>query len=254
MERIKRLGLYEKGILVLTIGMAVVFTVLYLSTLTREGFAYMDTILVPAYENGCTIYSGKIHGKQTHFIVYPDKTVEFQYDDKTYGPYTAREDPSAVSQSVEKREELIGVELLRGDEIFFRGGVLALGDLFWVYGENGSTDIFDITSATNHGTVIVSQDNGTDSMEPSASTILFLMSDPELVHKGDWSGLFGGLLLCIVTIVSLLFADELFRWNLSFQIQDADQAEPSDWEITKRYISWTALPIMAMVVFIVGLG
>ena len=62
------------------------------------------------------------------------------------------------------------------------------------------------------------------------------------------------LLLCIVTIVSLLFADELFRWNLSFQIQDADQAEPSDWEITKRYISWTALPIMAMVVFIVGLG
>ena len=52
----------------------------------------------------------------------------------------------------------------------------------------------------------------------------------------------------------LLFADELFRWNLSFSIRNADRAEPSEWEIQTRYISWTVLPIMALVVFVRGLG
>ena len=61
------------------------------------------------------------------------------------------------------------------------------------------------------------------------------------------------MLFCIVTAISILFADELFRWNLSFQIRDADRAEPSDWEIATRYIAWTVMPVMAMVIFIAGL-
>ena len=51
----------------------------------------------------------------------------------------------------------------------------------------------------------------------------------------------------------ILFADELFRWDLAFRIQDVDRAEPSDWEITSRYISWTVLAVIAMFVFIAGL-
>lgn len=254
MKRIKELELYQKGILVFTVGMAVVFTVLYLITLPWEGVAYMDTILVPAYENDCTIYSGKIQGTQASFTVYSDKTVVFQYGGKTYGPYTAKEDPSAVPQNADTGEALTGVELLRGDEIFFRGGVLAQGSLFWLFSEDGSTSMFDITSTTDIGTVTVSQENGTDSMEPSPSAILYLMSDPELVHKGNWLCLFGGLLLCIVTALSVLFVDEIFRWNLPFQIQNADQAEPSDWEMTRRRMAWTVMVIATMVLFIMGLG
>ena len=100
MKRIRNLELYQKSLLVFIIGMAAVFTVLYLITLTREGFAYMDTILVPAYENDYTLYSGRIQGTQACFTVYPDKTVDFQYGDKTYGPYTAREDSSAIPRDV----------------------------------------------------------------------------------------------------------------------------------------------------------
>ena len=47
--------------------------------------------------------------------------------------------------------------------------------------------------------------------------------------------------------------DELFRWNLSFSIRHPERAEPSDWEIAGRYISWTALAVMALAVFISGL-
>ena len=52
---------------------------------------------------------------------------------------------------------------------------------------------------------------------------------------------------------TILFADEIFRWNLRFVIQDADTAEPSDWAIVSRYISWTLLAVLATILFIVSL-
>ena len=91
MERIKSLGRYQKGVLLFMIAMVLIFTVLYPTTIAREGFAYKNAILIPNSENGSTVYSGKIQGKQAEFTVCEDKTVYFQYDDKTYGPYTRRE-------------------------------------------------------------------------------------------------------------------------------------------------------------------
>ncbi len=79
------------------------------------------------------------------------------------------------------------------------------------------------------------------------------MNDPELSHKGEWLAWFGAVLVFGLNALSILFADELFRWNLAFQIRNADHAEPSDWEIAGRYIGWTVLTIMALVLFIVGL-
>jgi len=52
---------------------------------------------------------------------------------------------------------------------------------------------------------------------------------------------------------SVLFADELFRFNLAFRIRDAGRAEPSEWEIAGRYISWAVLPVVALALFIEGL-
>jgi len=90
-------------------------------------------------------------------------------------------------------------------------------------------------------------------MKPSASTILKLMNNPELTHKGDWIAWFGAVIICVFNALSILFADELFRWHLAFLIRDVDRAEPSDWELAGRYISWAMLTIMALVLFIMGL-
>lgn len=51
----------------------------------------------------------------------------------------------------------------------------------------------------------------------------------------------------------MLFADELFRFQLIFSIRNVEDAEPSEWEMMGRYIAWTVIPIMALVVFIMGL-
>ena len=90
-------------------------------------------------------------------------------------------------------------------------------------------------------------------MKPSAETILELMDGPELTHKGDMQAWFGGVFICVINAISILFADELFRFNLAFQIRNADRAEPSEWEIAGRYISWTIIAGMALALFVMGL-
>jgi hypothetical protein len=62
-----------------------------------------------------------------------------------------------------------------------------------------------------------------------------------------------GVVLCLMTIIHIFFADELFRFKMSFSIHNVDTIEASDWAIMGRYFTWFALPIFALVVFIIGM-
>lgn len=254
MERMKNLNLYQKSILVLMLVMVLVFAVLYPMTISRVGYEYKDAILVPNQENGNTIYSGKLKGKQACFTVTEDKTVLFQHGDKSYGPYTAKEDPTAVPKDSEMAEYMTGVELREGDGILFRGGVRDMGDFYWLQNEDGTGDnMVVITYVDSSGIKRDENGNIVDPFEPSVSSILELMNGPELTHKGVGFAWFGALFICLVNAISMLFADEMFRWHLSFRVWNADNLEPSDWELAGRYFSWTVLSIMALVIFVVGL-
>ena len=124
-----------------------------------------------------------------------------------------------------------------------------------LYHEDGSIDLdLSITAITSSGVTLDENGNEVDPMELSARTILELTEGPELQHKGVWAAWFGGVFICAVTAFSILFADELFRWDLSFRVRDVEQAEPSDWEIASRYIGWTFCILMALLIFIKGLG
>lgn len=253
MEKIKSLNRYQKGVLIFMIVIVITFFVLYSMIISQVGFEYKDTIFVPSQENGSTVYSGKIKGQQARFTVSEDKTVVFQHGDKTFGPYTAKEDPTAIPKDEEMAEDMIGVELLQGDSVLFRGGVWKFGDEYWLFNEDDTINNFGVTYVTSDGIESDENGNAIDPVEPSVSTILDLMNDPKLTHKGEWFAWFGAVFICVLNSLSILFADELFRFNLIFQIRNVDSAEPSDWEIAGRYISWTVLPIMALVIFIMGL-
>lgn len=252
MERIRSLNRYQKGVLLLMAVMVLAFTAAYFAAASRVGFAYRDAILLPEEENGTTVYSGKIQGIQASFRVSPDKTVEFQYGEKYYGPYTVKEDPVAVPKG---EEHLTGVELRKGEEILFRGGVSRQDDFFWLYDEDGSLSnlAFEVSTVSEYG--ITYDENGEviDPMEPTVSTILKLMTGPELTHKGDWSAWFLGVLVCIATAITILFVDELFRLGMTFRVRDPEGVEPSDLVLAGRYIGWVVLPVLAMVLFFLGL-
>ena len=253
MERIKDLNRYQKGLLIFMIIMTLLFAIIYPMTISRVGYRYNDAILVLTQENGKISYTGKIQGKQAQFIVSEDKSVMFQYGDKSYGTYTMIEDPTAIPQDKEIAEEMTGVEIRNGDKLLFRGGVLDVGDSYWLYNEDGTLDNFGFSVITSNGFEEDENGNVIDRMEPSASTIYELLNEPELTHKGEAQAWFGAVFICILNALTILFADELFRWNLAFQIRNVENAEPSDWEITGRYIGWTAMVIMALVLFIMGL-
>lgn len=253
MERIKSLNGYQKGLLIFMIAMTLLFAIIYPKTIARVGYRYNDVILVPVQENGKTIYTGKIQGKQAQFIVAKDNSVVFQYGDKTYGTYTIKEDPTAIPKDKELAQEMTGVEIRNGDELLFRGGVWEEGEFCWLYNEDGTLDSLGFSVYTSNGIEMDENGNVIDRMEPSAADIYELLNEPELTHKGEAFVWFEAVFICILNTLSILFADELFRWNLAFQIRNVDNAEPSDWEIAGRYIGWTAMAIMALVLFIMGL-
>ena len=253
MEKIKSLNSYQKIILMFMIAMALIFAVIYPKTISKVGYRYNDAILVPTQENGNTVYSGKIQGEQANFIVSNDNTVVFHYGDKSYGQYTLKEDPTAIPKDRELEEQMIGIEISNGDKLLFRGGVLDFGDDYYLYNEDGTLDIFDFSYVTNDGIEWDENGNVIDKVAPSASTIYELLNEPQLTHKGDALAWFGAVFISILNALSILFANELFRWNLLFQIRNAENAEPSDWEIASRYIGWTVMTIMVLVIFIMGL-
>ncbi len=253
MEKIRSLNGYQKGILIFMTAMALIFAMIYPRTISRIGYRYNDAILVPTQENGNTMYSGKIEGKQACFTV-SGNTVIFQHGEKTYGPYTVKEDPTAIPEDNEINRSMTGIEVREGNDILFRGGVIDMGGFYWLQSEDGTSDnMISISYVTSDG--IERDENGDpiDRMKPSVSTIYELINTPELTHKGDRVAWFGAVFICILNALSILFADELFRWNLSFQIRNAERAEPSDWEIAGRYIGWTVMVIVALVIFVMGL-
>ena len=250
--RIRALGKYQKAVLAAAVLLVLVFSVLYPVTMGREGYLYRGALLTPGQEEGGTVYTGMVNGVQARFTVAPDRAVAFQYGEATYGPYTAAEDPGAVPENA-GMSGLTGVEVRKGEEVIFRGGVVRQGDTLWLYHENGDLENGGITITTSTGVTLDEDGNVVDPNEPSLSTILELMGGPALTHKGDWLPYLLGVFLCAVTAVTILFADELFRFQLSFRVRDVENAEPTDLELFGRYVGWTVLPVAALVIFALGL-
>ena len=248
-ERIKNLNKYQKGFLAAIIVMVLIFTVVYAVTISRVGFAYKNAILVPSEENGTIVYSGKLEGQKAQFTVAEDNSVVFQYGDKTYGPYTSIEDPAAIPQDHPMKDYMTGVELYEKGELIFRGAYYGSEDARYLYNEDGT---FDGNSFVINGDRYDNNGNVMDPIEPSKLAILQLMNEPELIHKGDWLLWFFGVVICIVNVLTILYADELFRWNLMFQIRNVESAEPSDLEIFTRYIGWAILIFVAFILFYMG--
>ena len=145
---------------------------------------------------------------------------------------------------------MTGVELRRGGEVVFRGGVLENGGMYLLYREDGG--LADIRGVDAPGDYAADESGSVVSEEPSVLTLLTLISGPVLRHKGQWPVWLGGVLLCVITALTVLFADELFRWHLSFRSErrPGGAVRLGDRGAVSPCI---ALPLLALVVFILGL-
>ena len=252
-ERIRNLSGYQKAILLAMAAMVLVFSAVYLLTVRRVGYLYQGTILVPTQEDGATVYTGSIRNTAAQFRV-TENQVTFRYGDIQYGPYTMESDPTAVPSQQDAGEGFVGIEIRDKGKLLFRGGVRALQDSCFFIHSDGSSDFLSIYEDEVTG-VAYNAETGEvyDRMAPTLRDIYALLTNPPLTHKGEGMAWLAGVVICIVNAVTLLFADELFYWKMSFLVRNAQGAEPSDWALGQRFIGWAALGILALVVFVLGL-
>lgn len=247
MNRFRELERFPKILLIALLLLVVVFAPIYGITASRVGYLHNDEIFVPRQSEGALVYEGKVDGLDSSIVVALD-TVIVNWGSKTYGPYTLREDPSAVPDG---HPQMTGIEILDGSKIYFRGGVTDEQD-FWLIGADGE-QLFTMTYTMSDGTEMDMNGNPVDHMKPTPRQIVSLLRGPELTHKGHWEICFLGLVIALITAVSILFADELFYLSICFRVENAETAEPSDWYIATRSLGWLFLTIMTGVIFVMGL-
>ncbi len=256
MEKFKKLDLYQRILLITMALMIAVFSFAFGKALSRKGFDYRGRILVPRQEDGLTVWSGSVKGREVVFAVSEQKgtgaqswTVTCRSGSESFGPYTVKEDLSAVPRDKVSGLTARGVEVRSGSGIMFRGGIYRSGGILWLYSEDGSIANIDYAVSRMQGV----SGGGADASEPLAAELLELIYGPGDSHRGDIRGLFLGIFICVMNSLLILFADDLFRWNMSFRIKNADRADPSEWELFSRSLVWTLLTVTALAVFIVGL-
>lgn len=226
----------------------VLFVILYSTVGQQQVLRYHGTALRRVEGESTVLYTGKLKGYPLSFTV-TDSTVEYRYDGKTLR-YTVTEDPTAIPPEgagdlhETMRGQLQGVEVRKDGELLFRGGWGRFGNSTLLYNADGSSTIGIDYTIYSDGRLL---------NEPGASAILTLIHAPDVGRRANPTGLLCGIFLCAACMVSLLFADNLFRWNLRFRIRNAEDAEPSDWELGSRWISWLLFTGLAIAIFILGL-
>ncbi|MBO4360171.1 MAG: hypothetical protein J5822_04770 [Eubacteriaceae bacterium] len=248
MERLRQLNIFQKTVLIVMVIMTVSFAAAYHRAVSREGVRYRGALLVRQEQNWITTYSGRIGGDGACFRV-SGSTVEFIWGDRTYGPYVIREDPAAETADADWGELSRGIEITCADDILFRGSAVITSDVCFLYAEA------DPASGTAEApwAFPVTVTSGGERTAPDMETIVRLVYDPVLTHRGEWGAWLAGALICCLSSLSVIFSEELFRLRLSFLIRDAQGAEPSDIQIAGRYFSWCVMPLIALTVFVLGL-
>lgn len=250
----------QKVIFCIQVFWIVLFLVLYSTVGRQQIMNYRGEHLRCRTDGAITTYSGKLDGRKAAFSV-SGNTVTYQIGDTAYGPYTVVFDPTAVLSEENKplnlisTKGLIGVEVWKGDLRLFRGSYHSSGSTFYLVDPDGNLIFHDekvlteVISSTGNSTVTTY----TDAEEPGPYTILKVIVAPNVVQRANFTGLLCGIFLCVACMVSLLYADQLFRWNLRFSIRNVENAEPSDWELFSRWVGWLLFTVLAPAIFILGL-
>ncbi len=247
--RFTQLSIGQKVLVLIQASMLLLFLILYPTVGRMQYIDFRGEHLRYTTEGQTQIYSGQVNRTDVSITVAPDQSISFQLDDTVYGPYIIVEDPTAVPEIellTVNTDVLTGIEVQEqtNGEVLFRGGYLSAGldlNAFFLYDEDGqlvSTHFSNLSAAT----------------APHPEEIIKLTLDPDPITRGHVYGFLFGALFNLATVLLILYADEQFRFSLRFRIENAEDAEPSDWELFSRWISWFVFTGCALVIYIIGLN
>ena len=244
---------FRRVLLIIMLAEIVAFAIATAVTVDRMGLEYDGGLLYPRTEGDVTWYEGRVDGEDAAFSVTPDGTVEYRWGEYVYGPYQVVEDPTALPEDFLGGQ---GVEIRQGEEVLFRG--YRFSDM--LFDENGEP--FWAIRAYGHasdGTIMV-EGGQTISQEeyhaPGFSTLVQVVLEPELTHKGDVGLYLAVTFLALLNIVQILFPEALFKLSLLGRIRsvDIDDAEPSSFYIAMEHIEWVVLAGACLIFYAMALG
>lgn len=249
MERIKNLSKTQKVLMVIIAVMIVAFSIIYPVIMSIKGIEFRRDFLTKKEGQGDVTYTDGY----TSITVYDDQRIEFKcyhrftgdgYKDIIYGPYSWTEDPSAIPAVTENgmlsSDDYIGVKIMDGDKVYFRGAVSKEG--YMVYKADGTMgNDFEVVLGDYYAN------------PPDIYEIVKFITGPQTTNRGNIVFYIYGIIICIIAVISMLFPDELFKLAMWPRVRNLHDIEPSDWELTARVIGWYVFTIGAFVVFVVGL-
>lgn len=242
---------FRRGCLLLQVAVVLLFTILYPVTSGREGVAYGDEFFPKTVQGDAIVYTGKQNGHKTTYTVRETDrgyAVDCRIGDRTFGPYRI-ERISAFGLELGDWKDLAtkGLEIWEGEELLFRGGYAPTTDFAILVDENGPNYNWGVVGGT------FGHDFDRPVEPPSTYDLFHFTIGAAPTHRGDWLFYWLGLFIAVMNAVSILFADQIFLWHMSWRVQRPEDVEPSDWEIFSRYFGWCFLAVMAFGVFLYGL-
>ena len=251
MNRWRALTPFPRIMLCIQAGLLVLFTILYPLLGMQRGIDFQGEFLRQVERGEDTVYTGTLDGKTVELTYTPSGALFYRWGDVEYGPYTLTEDPTALPPS-ETMGRVTGVELRLDGEILFRGGYGLDG--FYLVNEDGTKPnrLEIIANGTAYG-LVGSQQIYEEGLSITRA-ISLLLEGPSVRSRVHGEGYFLGTLVVVINAVAILFADELFRWNLRWSIRHPERAEPSEWELFSRGFSWVLLTIVALIGYMMGLS
>jgi len=254
MNRWRALTPFPRIMLCIQAGLLLLFTALYLSLGIQRGIEFQEQFLRQTKRGEDTVYTGTLDGKTVELTYTPSGALFYRWGDVEYGPYTLTEDPTALPpNATEKMGKVTGVELRLDGEILFRGGYGWGG--FYLVNEDGTEEYGGIEFTIGKTIYGLDGNQWTHGDGLSfAQAIDLLLEGPPIRSRVDGEGYFLGTLVVVINAVAILFADEIFRWNLRWSIRHPERAEPSEWELFSRGFSWVVLTIVALIGYMMGLS
>lgn len=256
MNRWRALTPFPRIMLCIQAGLLLLFTALYLSLGIQRGINFRGEFLRQTEQGEDTVYTGTLAEETVELTYTPSGALFYRWGDVEYGPYTLTENPTALPPS-ETMGRVTGVELRLDGEILFRGGY-GWDGLYLVKEDGTELDTIESIVTYQSGETVIYSSDGTqrtygDGLSVSQA-IGLLLEPPALRSRVDGEGYFLGSLMVAIGAVGILFADELFRWGLRWRIRDPERAEPSEWELFSRGLSWVVATILALIGYMSGLS